>query len=188
VTAEEVFRRIIGKLEQANVPYMVTGSFASAFHGVPRATQDIDLDVAPSEDQLRALLRLLPPEEYCVDEVAALEAARAEAQFNVIDLEAGWKIDLIVRKGRPFSRAEFERRGSAKVWGLALALASLEDVILAKLEWARLGQSERQLEDVVALLRVRGPDLDRAYLDRWIPELGVASEWIRVVQRAGLGE
>jgi len=29
---------------------------------------------------------------------------------KVIDNETGWKVDLIVRKDRPFSEAEFERR------------------------------------------------------------------------------
>ncbi len=186
MTAEDVFRRIVRMLDQAGIPYMLTGSFASAFHGVPRATQDIDLVIAPTPDQVRAFVRLLPPAEYYVDEATAVEAARLESQFNVIDLAAGWKVDLIVRKGRPFSRTEFDRRQQAEVWGLSLAIASLEDVILAKLEWAKLGESERQLEDVAALVRLRAGDLDRAYLDRWIVELGVTVQWSRAAVRAGL--
>ena len=43
----------------------------------------------------------------------------------------------------------------------------MEDALLGKLEWARLRQSERQLEYVAALLRVRHPELDWAYLERW---------------------
>jgi hypothetical protein len=39
VTAAEVFRRILGAVESAGIPYMLTGSFASSYHGAPRATQ-----------------------------------------------------------------------------------------------------------------------------------------------------
>ena len=33
VTASEVFRRILGAMESAGIPYMLTGSFASSYHG-----------------------------------------------------------------------------------------------------------------------------------------------------------
>ena len=104
MTAEDVFRRVIGALDQAGIPYMLTGSFASAFHGMPRATQDIDLVIAPTADQLRSLVRLLPADEYYVDAQAALAAARQRTQFNIIDLDTGWKIDLIIRRDRPRCR------------------------------------------------------------------------------------
>jgi hypothetical protein len=54
VTASEVFRRILGAVESTGIPYMLTGSFASSYHGTPRATQDIDLVIAPKRAQLRA--------------------------------------------------------------------------------------------------------------------------------------
>lgn len=186
MTAEDVFRRVIPLLDSAGIPYMLTGSFASAFHGVPRATQDIDLVIAPGPEQLHTFIRDLPPRAYYVDEAAALDAEQTEGQFNVIDLDAGWKIDLIIRKGRPFSQEEFNRRQPADVWGLSLSVATLEDVILAKLEWAKLGESDRQIEDVAALLRLRESDLDRAYISRWMSDLGVESQWRRAAERAGL--
>lgn len=48
-----------------------------------------------------------------------------------------------------------------------------EDTVLAQLEWSKASRSDRQVQDVVDLLRVRGSDLDRAYLDHWARELGV---------------
>ncbi|MBI3929653.1 MAG: hypothetical protein HY319_29195 [Armatimonadetes bacterium] len=41
--------RILSMVEQAGVDYMVTGSIASSHHGVPRATQDLDLVIEVSE-------------------------------------------------------------------------------------------------------------------------------------------
>ena len=168
---------MVARLEEAGIPYMLTGSFASAYHGRPRATQDIDFVIAPSPDQIRALIQKLPPAEYYADEAAALEAHRQESQFNVIDLATGWKVDFICRKSRLFSRTEFDRRVRAELEGLSLYIATAEDVVLAKLEWAKLGGSQRQIEDVAGLLEVRGAELDLAYVERWVAALGVTAEW-----------
>jgi hypothetical protein len=143
MTIDDVFPRLIGVLENAQIPYMLTGSFASAYYGTARATQDIDLVIAPTADQLRALVRLLPPDEYYVDEGAALDAERRRSLFNIIDLTTGWKIDLIVRQDRPFSLEEFGRRRDVDFAGMRLMIASAEDVVIAKLEWAKSGESQR---------------------------------------------
>jgi hypothetical protein len=175
---------MVTRLDEAGIPYMLTGSFASAYHGVPRATQDIDFVIAPSRDQLRHLVARLPASEYYVDEAAALDALTHEAQFNVIDLTTGWKVDLMCRRARPFSRTEFDRRVSVDLHGLALFIATAEDLVLAKLEWGKRGGSQRQLEDVAGLLRVRGADLDLAYVALWVQELGIEEEWRAAMQAA----
>jgi hypothetical protein len=58
-----------------------------------------------------------------------------------------------------------------------LQMATAEDTILAKLEWARSGQSERQLQDAAGIVAVSGAELDLDYLDRWADELGVRESW-----------
>jgi len=63
------------------------------------------------------------------------------------------------------------------VAGVPIAIATPEDVIIAKLEWAKLGDSRRQIEDAGGILRVRAADLDRAYLERWIGRLGLEAQW-----------
>ena len=58
-------------------------------------------------------------------------------------------------------------------------LATAEDVIIGKLRWAREGGSERQLADVAGILATNDPQLDHAYLERWLGELGLEDEWRR---------
>jgi len=184
----DVFRRITAALDQAGIVYMLTGSFASAHYGAPRSTQDIDLVIEATAPQLRTLLHSLPSDEYYVDLDAALEAHRRESLFNVIDMTTGWKIDLIFRKSRPFSQEEFRRRQLVNIQGLHLFVASAEDVIIAKLEWAGLAKSQRQIEDVAAVLRLRWETLDEAYLEKWISELGLNAQWKIAKRTAGLSE
>ena len=186
MTAPDVFRRVVRTLEAAGIPYMLTGSFASAYHAVPRATQDIDLVIAPSGEQLRELARAFSSPAYYCDLDAALEALDRESLFNVIDVGTGWKIDFIIRKSREYSRTEFTRRQLVTFEGLNLYIAAAEDVLLSKLEWAKLGESGRQLEDAAGLLRRRDDDLDRAYLEHWVERLRVGEQW-ETVQRLAEG-
>jgi len=184
--SEAPLGRIIAALDAQGIPHMLAGSFASAHHGVPRTTHDIDLVIDPAPPALERFVRSLDPERFYVSVDAADEAWRRRGQFNVVDLESGWKIDLIVRKERSFSREEFRRRRPTKLFGTTVFVATAEDTVLAKLEWARLGESERQLRDVVGILEMRGDQLDRPYVERWVRELGVEELWGRARAEAGL--
>lgn len=187
MTTRDLFSRVLGALETAGIPVMLTGSFASSYHGAPRATQDVDLVIAPTGDQLRAFVGLLPRDEFYVDQGAALEALRLEGQFNLIDLRSGWKVDLIIRKSRPFSREEFARRKVIELEGARVPIATPEDVLIAKMEWARMSESARQIEDAARMLRVRARQLDQEYVERWVRELGLEEQW-RAVKRIALPE
>lgn len=127
----------------------------------------------------------MPAEEYYVDLDTALEALRSGSLFNVIDLKTGWKIDLIFRKSRPFSEKEFSRRQLVDLQGLRLYIAGVEDVIIAKLEWAKLANSQRQIEDVASMLRLRADTLDKSYLEKWISELDLHEQWSSARRGAG---
>ena len=164
-------------------PYMLTGSLAAAYYATPRATQDIDVVVEAEESGIDRVVQGLSDAGCHVDRTAALEALRTRGQFNAIDPQSGWKVDLIVRKDRSFSRTEFARRENASLLGVEVSLASLEDVLIAKLEWSRLGDSELQRRDVVQLLERSGDRLDVDYLERWIGELGLKAEWKAIQDR-----
>jgi hypothetical protein len=156
---------------------MLSGSFASAYYGAVRSTQDIDFVVAPTAEQLRNFVRSLPSGKYYVDLDAAIESLEHRSLFNVIDLATGWKIDLIVCKSRAFSQEEFRRRQRVNLEDLTIFVASAEDVIVSKLEWSKLAGSRRQIEDVAGVLRMRSESLDWKYLERWIGELGLKEQW-----------
>ena len=176
-TTDDVIRRIINILDAVSVPYMLTGSFASSLHGMPRATQDIDLVIAPNPASLEALLKNFPEDQYYVSREAAFDAYQRFSLFNVIDFASGWKIDFIVRKPRDFSQLEFERRAPAKVLGTTVFVATPEDVLISKLEWAKLAESERQIEDAAGIIRTQGHDLDTAYIEHWAEKLGLQAQW-----------
>jgi len=122
--------RLTAKLNAAGIPYMVVGSFASSFHGVPRSSRDLDVVIDPDPTSLQRLLTDLPADEYYVDRETALDALRRRSQFNVIDMATAWKADLIVRRARPFSIEEMGRRIEGDLSGAHVFVSSAEDTLL----------------------------------------------------------
>jgi len=177
MSAEGLLKTIVSQLERAGIPFMLTGSMAAAVHGAGRATLDIDLVIEPTANQLHTFVLSLEGRDHYVSNDAAQEALKHESMFNVVDTHSGWKADFIIRKSRRFSETEFARRQSIVFEGMQLWVATLEDLIVAKLEWSRLGGSHRQLEDVASLLRVAGESFDIGYVRHWVEVLDLRTQW-----------
>lgn len=183
MSQEAFLIQIAQGLKNAGIPFMVTGSLASSFHGRPRATNDVDLVIDPTAEQLDRFLSALGEKCYA-SQSAAHEALQRRSMFNVIDTAGGWKADLLFRKERPFSIEEFQRRKSETIAGCALPMASAEDVILSKLEWDKLTPSERQVQDALNVAVVQSTRLDRHYLRTWAAALGVPENLEELLRKA----
>ena len=187
MTVQHLLARVVSRLDAAEVPYMLTGSYASSLHSVPRATKDLDVIIFPNRDQLLKFLQFFPSVEYHVDHDDAIEALRGRRQFNIIDYATGWKVDFIIPPFDEFNIEEFERRVTIDADGLSLSVVSPEDIVVAKLIWAKAGESERQLADAATVVRVQGNKFDIAYVERWVWRLGLQKEWERVRMMAEAG-
>jgi hypothetical protein len=128
----------------------------------------------------------LPKDEYYSDLNSALEALKRQSMFNILDMATCMKIDLIMCKSGTYSQQAFRRRISQEINGVRMFVATAEDLVLSKLEWVKMGQSSRQIEDVAGVLRVQWGSLDQDYLKRWIYELGLESQWQSALQQAGI--
>ncbi len=177
MTASDLLGAIVGALREAEIPFMLTGSLAAAAHGAGRATMDIDFVVDPTRATLESFVQRMLDDGRYVSPDAAREALKSRSMFNVVEVESSWKVDLMIRKDRPFSVEEFARRTELTFGSVRLPVATVEDLVLAKLEWARMGGSVRQIEDVRTLLQLTGSVFDRAHVERWVGELGVEAEW-----------
>lgn len=168
---------VIEVLERLGIEYHLGGSYASALHGVPRQTHDIDLVIDPVQGSERAIADSLEDRFYS-DAAAITRAIRERSSCNLIHLDTGIKVDLFVKGRTAFDESEFERKVAVRLGGSAPAqvfVKSPEDTILRKLHWYRLGGgvSERQVEDARGIVGVQGERLDQGYLRRWAGELGI---------------
>lgn len=164
---------IIKKLDEAKIPYMICGSLGSSVHGEPRATNDIDIIIACGLRQIRQFIASFQEEKYYADLDMAEDAFRNQSMFNIIDLQSGWKADLIFLKDNEFAHEEFSRRKEDILLGLKAKIISPEDSILSKLEWAKMGESERQLRDALGVAVVQWENLDISYLNKWATKLDI---------------
>ena len=177
MTFAEVLATVITALDGAGVPFMITGSLASSYHGEPRATRDIDIVIDPAPGTLERLVDALLQAGFSVDQDVGRKAQTDRTQFNAIGSDSS-KVDFIIRKDRPFSVEEFARREPADLLGTAGFVTTAEDLILAKLEWATATGSERQLRDVAGIVAI-AHSLDEVYIERWASALGTHDAWHR---------
>ena len=63
-------------------------------------------------------------------------------------------------------------------------ILSAEDIVLAKLDWFRLGDemSERQWRDILGVLKTQRGHLDTTYLRQWARELDLTGLMERALQ------
>jgi hypothetical protein len=184
VTVTSVFEKLRSALNSAGIPYFVSGSFASSAHGVPRSTNDIDIVIAPSRPQLEQLLAQFPETDFATDREDAFDALARKSLFNIVDYASMWKVDFIIGQSTLFDASRFARRAVVEIAGVQLYAASPEDILLTKLWWAKLGESQRQMNDAAGIIQVQGERLDGEYVDRWVAVLELEVQWAAARQRA----
>ncbi len=178
-TQADFLKRLLKKLSESGISFMLVGSVAASYHGYPRTTMDIDTVVEADPMDLHRFARSLG-KGYYVNEEEIDQAVQFQRAFNIIDEASGYKADLIIRKNRPFSLNEFSRRLQVEILGITAAMATAEDVILSKLEWSKLGASERQWEDALKVTQTQAGNLDLDYIEKWSHELEVYDLWQRI--------
>jgi hypothetical protein len=144
---EHTFARFCGCLNQVDVDYLVVGSEAVAFHGVPRYSLDFDVFVRPTQGNLFRLR-------------AALEVFGVATLAAEIDPEVWTRTRSTLRLGEPplqidvllqISGVEYEyaRRGAIEggYGDVRVRFLSLPDLLRNK----RAAGRAKDLADVTAL-------------------------------------
>ena len=186
--ALQVAFRVLKTLDDLGVSYHLGGSYASAIHGIPRQTHDVDLVVDVPAALVQRLVRDLEGEFY-VDERAVARAVRDRTSVNLVHLGTGVKVDLFIKGTSEFDDAEFARRVVLRIGDdqpRNVFVKSAEDTVLRKLLWFRLGgeASDRQWSDVRGIVGVQAENLDAAYLAQWADRLGLRDLLDRLMTEA----
>ncbi len=160
---------IAERLEALQIPYIVIGGMANAVWGEPRATLDVDVtvwvddqEIPASPERLSDLFTILP--EHPADFIR-------QTRVLPIETQEGVRIDMIFGM-LPFELTAIQRGISRLVAGKPILFCTAEDLILHKI----ISHRDQDLQDVRAILRRRGLDLDRDYLEPRIQDLSDALE------------
>src|SRR5262245_43353874 len=140
----ETMRDFIERIDDLGIKYMVTGSYAMSAFGEIRMTRDIDIIVQLAEKDVRPFFTKFES-DYYVSEVSIKSALDRKSMFNVVSQAHGGKVDCIVQKDTDFARTSFERRYRERVSGFQFWCTTKEDLVVAKLNWAKESHSEMQI-------------------------------------------
>jgi hypothetical protein len=113
----EVLGLVSDRLAAHELPFMLTGSFALAYYVTPRMTRALDIVLALAEKDVEQLVAAFTPDFY-IDADDVRTAIRSERMFNVMHLDSGIKVDLIVRKSSEYRQLELARRQRAEIAGV----------------------------------------------------------------------
>jgi len=165
----EVLKDVTNKLDSINVNYMLTGSLAMMYYGVPRMTRDLDVVIELKDSDIDTMVSVFT-ESYYIDNEMIRQSVRSQSMFNVIHTEYVLKVDFIIKKRDEYREHEFSRRKLVFIDGVRVYVVSKEDLILSKLVWLKEGDSEVQVQDIRLLCQ---GEYDTVYVDTWSRALSV---------------
>lgn len=165
---------VLQRLHQAEVDYMLAGSMASNYWGIPRTTHDLDFVIVLQPHQVAPFAAAFRT-GLLIQEESVRSALAPRHQFNVLDEQSALKADFWLLRDDAFEQMAFQRRMSVELFGLTAWITTAEDVILHKLYWNKLTPSERQLHDAAGVYAVQRDALDLTYLERWASILHVTA-------------
>jgi hypothetical protein len=172
VTERELLIDCLRRLNRVELSYLLTGSMASNFWGIPRTTHDLDFVVQIPPSAVPKMVKAFSG-DFFLDEAAVRAAYQPPHQFNAIDRRSTMKVDFWLLRPVPFEREMFARRKEVKLFGEGAWIGTAEDVLLHKLYWNKITPSDRQLGDAAGIVAVQTDKLDEVHLRRWANELGV---------------
>jgi hypothetical protein len=176
----QVIADVVGRLEKADIPYMISGSIAANIYAEPRFTNDIDI-VLQVGDHHRETIYDCFADGYYLTKVAVEDAFARLGMLNIIHSTMFVKCDLIFLRLDEFSQIIFKRRQAVSIENHNIFFISLEDLILQKLLWRKETQSEQQLTDIKRLIAQNQMILDRGHLRTWSEKLGLQQEMAQLL-------
>jgi hypothetical protein len=160
--------------------YMVTGAAASIIYGEPRLTNDIDLVVDLRPHEIDLFSNSFPIESFYCPPIEVIQAEISRSQqghFNLIHHDTGFKADIYTAGRDELNHWGLKNRKQIQVNDDDLWLASIEYVILRKLQYYREGKSEKHLRDIAGMISVSSDQIQPEVLDQLISRFSLEKEW-----------
>lgn len=172
MTETELLLDCLRRLELSGIAYMLVGSMAGNYWGVPRSTHDIDFVVDYNADDVDRLVAAFE-DNFFIQTISVQAGMQPPHQFNALDNRSALKVDFFHLAGDDYEFERFGRRQRIELFGQPCWIATAEDVLLHKLRWHLMNPTDRQLTDARGIIAVSGDRLDREYLNHWAKRIGV---------------
>ena len=164
---ESITLRVAEALEACGIPFLLSGSFASNYYGIPRSTRDADF-VLQAEHAVGQELAKQLGEDFVFDKQLSFETNTGTLRQGIRHKKKAFKVELFLLSQDAHDQSRFQRRRAVQIHDRRLWLPSPEDVVVTKLRWAR-GKDKDDVRDVMAVQRDK---LDWAYIEQWCRQHG----------------
>jgi hypothetical protein len=172
VTSEEMIVTVVDALKAVDVPFMVVGSLAANFYGIPRSTRDADFVIqipppfAALSERFGPDLRLAPQ--------ASFEGVTGTIRHRIEARGTPFTVELFELSDDPHDVLRFARRRHVRLFGRDVFVATAEDTLITKLRWAVQPGREKDVDDTRNVIAVQSDHLDWTYIQRWCSEHGTS--------------
>jgi hypothetical protein len=134
----EASRKIMAAFEEEGVRYLVFGGVAMNLHGLPRFTEDLDVFIEPTRENVEAVKRALRRvyDDPSIDEISADELVGDYPAVQYVPPEGTFHVDILTRLGDAFRYADLEA-DTTSLDGVTVRLVSPETLYRMKKDTVR---------------------------------------------------
>jgi hypothetical protein len=175
--AQEAFGGALDVLEEIGARYAIWGGWAVVAYGEPRPTRDMDILLSPIDFDHKSFTNLLQAGGYQVNELMLFSALDG-GDFEVIHQPGQIGVDFFLPRQYSLQhKAIAERVYLPFDEKRRAAYITAEALVISKLQTYAEGKSTRQLDDIAAVVRIQGEQLDRAQIDIAAAQMGLLGLW-----------
>lgn len=164
---ESIALQVAEALDACGIPFLLSGSFASNYYGIPRSTRDADF-VLQAEHAVGPEFARHLGKDFALDPQLSFETRTGTMRQVLRHKQKAFEVELFLLSEDAHDQARFERRRAVQLHRQRIWLPSAEDVVVTKLRWAR-GKDKDDVRDVMAVQRDK---LDWGYIEHWCKEHG----------------
>ncbi len=183
MTEQELLKDCLVRLGQSGISYMLVGSMAGNYWGIPRSTHDIDFVIEYEAEDVAKIVELFDG-DFFIQQSSVQMALNPPYQFNALDNRSALKVDFFRLAGDDYELERFKRKRQIQLLDVIAFIAAPEDIVLHKLRWYSINPSDRQLTDAAGIISVSGTAMDEGYLRLWAEKIKVADLLKRVKEMA----
>jgi hypothetical protein len=164
---ESITFQVAEALEACGLPYLLSGSFASNYYGIPRSTRDADFVIQAGQAVGPEVAKQMG-EDFLLNGQLSFETNTGTMRQVLRHKRKAFKVELFLLSQDAHDQSRFRRRRAMLLHNRQIWLPSPEDVVVTKLRWAR-GKDKDDARDVMAVQRDR---LDWGYMEEWCRQHG----------------
>ncbi len=171
MTGDGAVVAMIEALESAGVGYMLVGSMATNFYGVPRATEDADFVIQLGPTSFSEVIARLGP-NLQVDRQGSFETITMTRRHVVRVASCSFTIELFYLSDDEHDQERFRRRRQVALFARQVSLPTAEDMIITKLRWAIARAGLKDRDDARDVIAIQTDRLDWDYIYAWADRHG----------------